>query len=466
MVTALHTHAQCNTPNPKSHSGHVWSLAAAVALCLITNTPAAAFGASSLDSTAEELFQAGDYAAVTALFRTQPPEEALSQRFLRLSLISFVRLGRTNEALPLYERLVPDGKAYEASLLRPLALAVITGHVRDRKEHVRIAAYTALAELGLKETAAILEDGLLDSSPLVRARAAEAIGKAGLAKKSGALRRALGDTMPTVRIAAITALGEANATDLIPQFTKISRAEEGPESIFASVALYHMGQSGRLADITSAATLPDPDMRMAALGVLGRLKRPASLAVLSQAVYDPHPSVRAFAAGALGEFASPGGVAPLIHAIGDESAMVRGIAAGSLGKLGLQENRPLLHGLLRDPSWRVRAGALEGLLRLGDMTALPLAAELAQQPDPSARGIAAKAVSMTSDKQAIAVLERLLKDQQPLPRLMAAMAMGKSGGAVVPLLIKALRDSDEAVRIAAAGSVIRQLDKKQAPPRR
>ena len=35
---------------------------------------------------------------------------------------------------------------------------------------------------------------------------------------------------------------------------------------------------------------------MAALGVLGRLKRPASLSLLSQAVYDPDPSVRAFAA--------------------------------------------------------------------------------------------------------------------------------------------------------------------------
>lgn len=467
MVTGLGAQDLRGTRNSTAHRACAWMLSATVTLCAAAITPAGAGGAtSSIESTAGDLFKDGDYAAVTALFQTQPPGAALSKQFLRLSLMSYVRLGRTTEALSIYQRLIPSGQAHDAALLRPLALAIITGHVRDHKEHVRIAAYTALAELGLPETAAILEDGLLDSSVLVRARAAEAIGNAGLAQKSGALRRALGDAMPTVRIAAINALGEAKAADLIPRFIEIGRTEEGPESIFAYAALYRMGQSDRLADIAGAATLPDADVRMAALGVLGRLKRLSSLAILSQAVYDPNPSVRAFAAGALGEFGSAGGIAPLTHAIGDEIAMVRGIAAGSLGRLGIQDNRPLLQALIRDPSWQVRAGAVEGLLRLGDATAVPLAAELARQPDPSVRGAAAQALSVTGDTRAMAVLDTLLQDQQPLPRLMAAKALGKNTGAAVPLLVKALRDSDEAVRIAAAGSLIRQLDRKSAPPRR
>ena len=76
-------------------------------------------------------------------------------------------------------------------------------------------------------------------------------------------------------------------------------------------------------DISNAVTLPDPEVRMAALGVLGRLRRPASLSILSQAVYDPHPAVRAFAAGALGEFGSTDGIAPLTHALSDENPRVR-----------------------------------------------------------------------------------------------------------------------------------------------
>ena len=50
----------------------------------------------------------------------------------------------------------------------------------------------------------------------------------------------------------------------------------------------------------------------------------------------------------------------------------------------------------------------------------------------------------------------LLQDQQPLPRLMAAKALGKVSGPVIPILLKGLHDSDEAVRIAAAGSLLPQ----------
>src|SRR5262249_32622954 len=95
--------------------------------------------------------------------------------------------------------------------------------------------------------------------------------------------------------------------------------------------------------------------------------------------------------------------------------------------------------------------------------AIQLVAELAQNADPSVRGAAAKALRLAPGNQTSAILETLLQDQQPLPRLMAAMALGKQSGAVLPLLIKGLRDSDEAVRIAAAGSLIRQLDRKHLP---
>jgi HEAT repeat protein len=418
---------------------------------------AATEGASSVDAQAAALFKAGDYPAVVALFQGLPAEAAPSSRLLRLSLLSFVRLGRTDEALVLYHRLNPAGSAADPTVLRPLALSVITSRVRDHKEHVRIAAYTVLAELGLPETAAILEDGLLDTSVLVRARAAEAIGKAGLAARSGALRRALNDSMPTVRIAAINALGEANASDLKQRFEEIGRTEDGPEAIFAYAALYKLGQTGTLTDIINAATLPDAEVRMAALGVLGRLKHPASVAVLSQAVYDPNPSVRAFAAGALGEFGSPAGVAPLTHAVGDDIAMVRGIAAASLGRLGIKDNRPLLQALTRDPSVQVRASAAEGLLRLGDPSGILLAADLARHADPSVRGAAGQALSATTDKQALSILQLLVQDQQPLPRLMGVKALAKNSGPVIPLLMKGLQDSDEAVRITAAGSLLQQL---------
>ncbi|TLY27698.1 MAG: hypothetical protein E6K66_00395 [Nitrospirae bacterium] len=419
---------------------------------------------SALEREATEAFNHAEYDQVLKLWQSLPPEATTSKPLIRLAFQSSLRLGRPEEALILYHRLVSTDQPDDPTLLRPLVLSFLTSHVRDPQEYVRISAYTVLAELGLAETQAVLEDGLLDASVLVRARAADAIGKAGLAGKSGPLRRALNDAMPAVRIAAMNALSEANVTDIMPYLIEVARTDDGPEAVFAYAALYRLGKQDMLTDITGAATLPDPDVRMAALGVLGQLKRPSSLSVLSQGVYDPEPSVRAFAAGALGDYGQVGGVAPLTHALGDESARVRAMAATSLGRLGIRENHPLLRALTRDADLQVRASAVEGLLRLGDTSAVPLAADLARHPDPSIRAAAAHALAATSDKQAVAILQTLLQDQQPQPRLSAAKALGKSGAPVTTLLKKGLEDSDVAVRLAAAGSLLQQLRRSTKVP--
>jgi HEAT repeat protein len=124
----------------------------------------------------------------------------------------------------------------------------------------------------------------------------------------------------------------------------------------------------------------------------------------------------------------------------------------------VSDSRPLLHALLRDPSMQVRASAVEGLLRLGDQTAILAATDLARHPDPSVRAAAAQALGAGSDRQVLAILQTLLQDQQPQPRLFAAKALGKVSSPVLPLIKKALHDSDAAVRITSAGSLLRQLE--------
>ena len=277
----------------------------------------------ALEREATDAFNHAEYDQVLKLWQSLPPGATASKPLIRLAFQSSLKLGRPEEALTLYQQLVPTDQPDDPALLRPLALSFLTSHVRDQQEYVRIAAYTMLAELGLAETQAVLEDGLLDASVLVRARAADAIGKAGLAGKSGPLRRALNDAMPAVRIAAMNALSEAKVTDIMPYLIEVARTDDGPESVFASAALYRLGKQDMLTDITGAATLPNPDVRMAALGVLGKLKRASSLSVLSQGVYDPEPPVRAFAAGALGDYGHVSGVGPLTHALGDERATHR-----------------------------------------------------------------------------------------------------------------------------------------------
>jgi HEAT repeat protein len=106
---------------------------------------------------------------------------------------------------------------------------------------------------------------------------------------------------------------------------------------------------------------------------------------------------------------------------------------------------------------QVRASAVEGLLRLGDTSAISLAADLAKHPDPSIRTATAHALGATADKEAVTILQALLQDKQPQPRLFAAKALGATGAPVMPLLKIALQDTDIAVRLAAAGSVLQQL---------
>lgn len=411
---------------------------------------------SSVQTDALRAFRAGRYDEVVRLLEHASPEQRFPPDVWRAGVRSALRLGRPDAALVFYGRLVPPGKPDEPGVLRELAFALVARYVRDAQEHLRIAAYTTLAEAADRAALPLFEDGLLDSSVMVRARAAEGLARIGA--PDAALARALSDPAPSVSIAAMNALGATITPGLRATIVRLSRSEEGVLHIFALAALARMGQADAVEEIASEATLPNAELRMAAIGVLGQLKRPSSLPLLSQSVYDPDPSVRAFAAGALGDLGDPKGEPALLHALEDEDARVRGIAAASLGRLKLAGSRPVLRQAARDPVDLVRVGAVEGLLRLGDEEGLLLAADLAKHPDPSVRSATAQAVGQSGNRQAMQVVEALLKDQQPQPRLMAARAIGRLGGrTAVPLLKQALNDSDPAVRIAAAGGLLKVL---------
>ncbi len=409
-------------------------------------------------------FKKGRYDQVIASLDALPTGQDPSQEVLKVGVLSYLQLGRPEPAFSTYTRLVPFGHRDDQTLLRRVAKAFITSRVRDSEEYLRIAAYTALADLIDPDMIPLQEDGLLDSSIMVRARSAEGMGRVISSQTSkravapSSLKRTLMDAAPAVRIAALNALGEIGDPSTSDLIARIAQAEEGATHVFALAALVKLGRSQALSEILSAATLPDPDTRMAALGVLGRLRRPAGFSLMTQSIYDPDPSVRAFAAGALGDYGNPDGAAALIHAISDEHPRVRSIAAASLGRLKLAQTRAILWQAAKDPDELVRAGAVEGLLRLGDSEATLIAADLAKHPDPSVRSAAAQALGQARSKHVLPLLDLLRQDLQPQPRLMAVRALGKlSGEDAIQLLKKSLQDSDVAVRIAAAGGLLQTV---------
>ncbi|MBM4124466.1 MAG: hypothetical protein FJ246_05870, partial [Nitrospira sp.] len=188
-------------------------------------TPPASGGRSpaSIEREALASFQRNQYDQVLRLFEALPPDQRPSGKLLQAALLSYLRLGQAEAAFKIYGRLTPPGSQDNPRWLKEIALSFITGRARDTAEHVRIAAVTALADLANREDSRgilpLLEDGLLDSSPLVRARAVEGLGKfverhrpappSRSAVSSQGLKRALDDSAPAVRIAALNALGDA-----------------------------------------------------------------------------------------------------------------------------------------------------------------------------------------------------------------------------------------------------------------
>jgi len=133
------------------HTPHPSVVAGFVATLILVFATGAAPGAAPPNASVSEkeaavLFKAGDYPAVVKLFQDLPQDATPSKELLSLSFHSYVKLGRGEDALKIYPRIKAEGQADDASLLRPLALSLITSRVRDPKEHVRIAAYTVLAE--------------------------------------------------------------------------------------------------------------------------------------------------------------------------------------------------------------------------------------------------------------------------------------------------------------------------------
>jgi HEAT repeat protein len=420
--------------------------------------------ASQPEREAAVAFQKGQFEEVAGMLESWPSGKDVPPEVFKLGTQSYVRLGRVEAALNVYARLLPPGRQDDPKLLQEIGLALLKTGARDSQEHVRIATYTAFKDLAEPDLIPVLEDGLFDTSVVVRALAAEGLARAlsrttpGSPKNVSGLKRAVDDRALAVRIAGINGLGDVGDRSSVELLRGIARADEGPASMFALASLVKLGHPSALDEILSGATLPDPNVRIAALGVLGRLKHHRSFQLLSQAVYDPDPAVRAFAAGALGEYGTPDAAAPLTHAIGDEDPRVRSIAASSLGRLNLPHTKPLLWQAAKDPIDLVRIGAVEALLRLGDSDAMLVARELATHPNPSVRGAVAQAIGQAHNKAGLPLLDRLRQDQQPQPRLMAARALGKLHTRdAVPSIRHAMQDSDAAVRLTAAGSLLQAL---------
>ncbi|GMV52042.1 MAG: HEAT repeat protein [Nitrospira sp. OLB3] len=395
-------------------------------------------------------------------------EKAASPDVRRIKTRSLIFLGKPKDALIEYEKLEQDLKREDRTLLRDVALGFVYVLVKDMREQMRGAAYTALKDVDSPETIPALEDGLSDGSGLVRALAAEALGKLEAGRRSPRLRNALEDQAGMVKAAVLKVLGKSGDRSVIPLLEQALKDEQVLVRLAAAGSLYHTGRTAMWETVRQAAAAQNPEERATALRLVGDLKDARGLPILQEAITSTQPSVRGAAAAALGELGKVQGIPALEQALEDKIPAVKTSAAISLGELGVKDSLGALRKALTDPNPVVKAAVVSALLRVGepfDTVANDLY-DLAQNNDPGTRSAVAKAVGRArgSNRQAaVEFLSGMLKDPIPRPRIAAARALGQIGGTdLLPILKAALHDEDDAVRATVGGAIARILGHQKA----
>ncbi|MFF2133391.1 HEAT repeat domain-containing protein [Streptomyces olivochromogenes] len=152
------------------------------------------------------------------------------------------------------------------------------------------------------------------------------------------------------------------------------------------------------------AEAPDPDLRRAAIWLLGYVPALTDLAPLAHAAQDPDERVRSVVVGTLGSHGtSPAAVDLMVGLLADPSAHVRVSVLSSLGFLQQPRTLPEICRLADDSSPRVRAWVAIALGRFhatesGDLATAAVLDRLQADPDPYVREQATTARRRTAHR--------------------------------------------------------------------
>jgi HEAT repeat protein len=381
----------------------------------------------------------------------------------RLKARTLVKLGKPQEALAEYDKLETGLGQDDVPLLRQVALGFILVLLKDMREQMRGAAYTALKEIDSDEVVPYFEDGLSDGSGPVRVLAVEGLARSDAGRKSKKLRHALEDQAGVVKARAVKALGKSGDRSVLPLIERATKDELATVRIAAWGALIRLGRTEAWEDLRKAGEAVNPEDRAEALRMMADLNDQRAVPLMHSLLNYNQPSVRAAAARGLGHLHKREAREDIEKLLEDPVGPVRESAAAALAELGAKESVVPLTRKLSDGAFTVRAAAGAALLQLSQPfdSVGPTMLALAQQNDPAARSSAALALgkaTKTNREGAIAVLTGLATDPLPGPRIVALRSLGRIGDpSVVPDLKAGLHDQNEAAKATAAGALLHIL---------
>jgi HEAT repeat protein len=435
-------------------------------LCLASFIGVVASAGAETAQDAQAAFNKQQYDQTLQIIETLGKKVGTAPDVRRLKIRTLARLGKPQDALAEYDVLIPPGKPDDRPLLREVAFGCITPLIKDMRDQMRGAAFTALKEVESEETTPYFEDGLSDGSGMVRALAVEGLGQLKTGRRSPRLKQALEDQAAFVRKYAVNALGKTGDLSQVGEIEKFLDDKEPIVRVSAAGALAMLNRPLGWERLSGSAKSRNPDERSAALRTLGLLKKAASFPELEAALGDAQPSVRAAAVSGLGDLGEKKAGSVLLRALHDPIPVVRGAAVISLGKLRYAEAVSDVKQALHDSNPGVRADAVAVLLQFGEpyATVSGTVRELTGNQEPTIRARVARSLAKAqgeSIKDAVGDLRLLLQDVLPLPRMTAVRALGHTTSPHAAAILKeALHDQDDGVRATAAGALIRVLDGK------
>jgi HEAT repeat protein len=276
--------------------------------------------------------------------------------------------------------------------VRPLALALIAGESPGRKE-LSPAEQAALADLlgrysrkviGEADTriaeyfhgSTALRGALRDMHsrrPWRRAAAAYRLGDIGGEEVGPPLLSALGDRKREVRAAAARSLGRVGVKEAAVPLVEALVSRQVPYGV-AGQAFVELGPDV-VPELHGALRRADPQVRAAALTLLGLVGDARDSVAAARALEDPSAEVRAAAAVALGRIGTSTAEGELRSALADRVPYVRAAAAVSLGLLGAKGTVPQLLEVARTDRFQPARAAAQAVARI-DSVSLAAAAAL------------------------------------------------------------------------------------------
>jgi HEAT repeat protein len=362
-----------------------------------------------------------------------------------------------------YDQLTAGLMRDDVPLLREVAMGFIVVMMKDMREQMRGAAYTALKEVDSDETVPLFEDGLSDGSGPVRVLAVEGLGRSAAGRKSPKLRTALDDQAGLVKARVVKVLGRSGDPSVVPLIEAAAKDELNTVRIAAYGSLIRLGRKDAWEQLRQAADAPNPEDRAEALRVMADLKDERGAALMKDLLTYKQPSVRGAAARGLGHLGKKEARSQVEALLRDPVPAVREAAASSLADMAAHESIPALTQALQDGTFSVRAAAAAALLQLGQPfdTVGSTLRSLTQQNDMGARAAAAHALGKATKPNvagATSLLGSLLADPLPGPKIVAVRSLGHIGDrTVLPALIDALHDENDAVRTTSGGAILHIL---------